>query len=88
MAYTRREFIRSAGVSVLALAGCSSAPVTKKSTGRVVVIGADPDGRATATGPEGVGVGRAVCPPPEVQPASSISSGTASSGPRGGRRGT
>ncbi len=38
MAYTRREFIRSAGIGAVALAGCSSAPVAKKSAGRVVVI--------------------------------------------------
>ncbi len=48
MAYTRREFIRSAGVSAVALAGCSSAPVTKKSMGRVVVIGAGYAGATAA----------------------------------------
>ena len=48
MAYTRREFIRSAGISALALAGCSSAPVTKKSMGRVVVIGAGYAGATAA----------------------------------------
>jgi sulfide dehydrogenase [flavocytochrome c] flavoprotein chain len=48
MAYTRREFIRSAGISALALAGCSSAPVTKKSMARVVVIGAGYAGATAA----------------------------------------
>ena len=48
MAYTRREFIRSAGIGAVALAGCSSAPVTKKSAGRVVVIGAGYAGATAA----------------------------------------
>ena len=48
MAYTRREFIRSAGIGAVALAGCSSAPVAKKSAGRVVVIGAGYAGATAA----------------------------------------
>ena len=48
MAYTRREFIRSAGIAAVALAGCSSAPVAKKSAGRVVVIGAGYAGATAA----------------------------------------
>ena len=48
MAYTRREFIRSSGIAAVALAGCSSAPVAKKSAGRVVVIGAGYAGATAA----------------------------------------
>ncbi|MDQ3261547.1 MAG: FAD-dependent oxidoreductase, partial [Pseudomonadota bacterium] len=42
MAYTRRDFIRTAGLGAVAatVVGCSVAPVVKKSAGRVVVIGA------------------------------------------------
>ena len=46
MAYSRREFILSASVAMLA--GCSSAPVAKKSAGRVVVIGAGYAGATAA----------------------------------------
>ena len=52
MAYSRRDFIRSAGagatVGMVALAGCSSAPVAKKAAGRVVVIGAGYAGATAA----------------------------------------
>ena len=48
MAYSRRDFIRSAGVGAALLAGCSSAPVAKKSAGRVVVIGAGYAGATAA----------------------------------------
>ena len=50
MSYTRREFIRSAGIGATfaALSGCSVAPVAKKSAGRVVVIGAGYAGATAA----------------------------------------
>ena len=52
MAYSRRDFIRSAGagatVGMVALAGCSSVPVAKKAAGRVVVIGAGYAGATAA----------------------------------------
>ncbi len=48
MAYTRREFIRSSGIAAVALVGCSSAPIAKKSAGRVVVIGAGYAGATAA----------------------------------------
>ena len=50
MAFTRRDFIRSAGAGgvVLSMNGCSVAPATKKSAGRVVVIGAGYAGATAA----------------------------------------
>ena len=52
MAYSRRDFIRSAGAGatfgMAALTGCSSAPVAKKSAARVVVIGAGYAGATAA----------------------------------------
>ena len=52
MAYTRRDFIRTAGVGAAVgtatLAGCSVAPSAKKSAGRVVVIGAGYAGATAA----------------------------------------
>ena len=50
MVYTRRDFIRTAGLGAAAvtLAACTVAPATKKSAGRVVVTGAGYAGATAA----------------------------------------
>jgi sulfide dehydrogenase [flavocytochrome c] flavoprotein chain len=48
MTFTRREFILSAGAAAATLVGCGVAPATKKSAGRVVVIGAGYAGATAA----------------------------------------